>query len=39
MSIIVTSSITASTTLWRRRIQPGNPVEDLVHAGEISPRG
>lgn len=39
MSIIVTSSITASTTLWRRKIQPGNPVEDLVHAGEISPRG
>ncbi len=39
MSISMTSSIPPYTASLRRRIQPGNPVEDLMHAGETSPRG
>ncbi len=39
MSISVTSSIPSSAiTSLRRRIQAGNPVEDLEHAGETSTR-
>ena len=39
MSISVTSSMPSYTATLSRRIQPGNPFEDLVHAGETSPRG
>ena len=40
VSIIVTSSIQwSSMTSLRRSIQPGNPIEEPVHAGETSPRG
>ena len=39
MSISITTSMPSYIASLRRRIQPGNPVEDLVHAGETSPRG
>ena len=39
MSITVTSSIPPYVAPLSRRSQPGNPVENLVHAGENPPRG
>jgi hypothetical protein len=39
MSISVTSRIPSYVGSLHRKIQPGNPVEDLVHAGENPSRG